>query len=72
MVIDCDNNGVFIHGNSVIRVLKVGQAQADIIYSLKRLMIEHMFKIEFHWVATHQDKKKKLKDLARRKEWVQQ
>jgi hypothetical protein len=64
--IDCDNLGVVQHGNSAPKPLKEKQAQADVLRLMKHLIISQLFPVDYTWVASHQDDKKKWKHLTLR------
>ena len=64
--VDCDNIGVVRHGNSASKKLKAKQSQADVLRSLKQLITSQVFDTIYEWVASHQDDKKKWKDLTLR------
>ena len=56
--------GVVNHGNTPRRPMKEKQAQADILRCIKHQVATNSFHSAFHWVASHQDKKKKWHDLT--------
>ena len=56
--VDCDNQGVVIHGNSPRRPLKEKQPQVDVLRVFKRLVMEQPFRVDYCWVPSHQDEKK--------------
>ena len=53
--VDCDNQGVMIHGNTPMGALKEKQAQGNILRVFKQLVIDQSFNVDFHWVPSHQD-----------------
>jgi len=57
--VDCDNQGVVIHGNSPTRSLKEKQPQADVLGVFKRLVMEQPFQVNYCWVQSHTDRAKK-------------
>ena len=63
---DCDNQGVVNHGNTPRRPLKEKQAQADLLRRVTHQVAPNPFRFVFHWVASHQDKKKKWHELSLR------
>ena len=58
VTVDCNNNGVVLHGNSPRRALKEKQTQADVLRVFKRLITEQRATIKMEWVPSHQDDKK--------------
>ena len=62
--VDCDNQGVVIHGNSPRRCLKEKQPQADVLRVFKRLVMEQHFHVEYCWVQSHTDRAKKWEQCS--------
>ena len=58
VIVDCDNKGVVLHGNSPRRPLKEKQAQADGLRCFKQLINEQRAEIKMEWVPSHQDDEK--------------
>ena len=55
VVVDCDNKGVVLHGNSAGRSLKEKQAQADVLRIFKQAILGQPFDVVMTWVPSHQD-----------------
>ena len=58
VVVDCDNKGVVLHGNSAARALKEKQPQADVLRVFKQLILGQPFNVVMTWVPSHQDDQK--------------
>jgi len=59
VMVDCDNNGVVIHGNNSIRPLPSNQSQADLLRTFKNLVSSQTFQVQCKYVAPHADNRKK-------------
>jgi hypothetical protein len=59
VVVDCDNNGVVIHGNNSIQPLTSNQSQADLLRTFKNLVSSQTFQVQYNDVASHADNRKK-------------
>ena len=64
VVVDCDNNGVVIHGNNSIRPLPSNQSQADLLRTFKNLVSSQTFQVQYKYVASHADNRKKWRDCS--------
>jgi hypothetical protein len=58
VMVDCDNNGVVLHGNSPFCPLSSTQTQANVLRIMKRLIAQQPFVIKFLYVAAHSDDRK--------------
>jgi hypothetical protein len=63
-VVDCDNNGVIIHGNNSIRPLPSNQSQAGLLRTFKNLVSSQTFQVQYKYVASHADNRKKWRDCS--------
>ncbi len=61
---DCDNDGVVKHGNTSFRPLLSTQLNADILRIMKRMILDHPFRLKFLYVASHSDDTKKRKERS--------
>jgi hypothetical protein len=64
VVVDCDNNGVIIHGNNSIQPLPSNQPQADLLRTFKNLVSSQTFQVQYKYVASHADNRKKWQDCS--------
>ena len=62
VVVDCDNNGAVIHGNTSHRPLPTNQSQADLLWVFKHLVSSQPFQVQYKYVTSHAGKKKKWWD----------
>ena len=63
-MVDCDNIGVVIHGNNSIRPLPSNQPQADLLQTFKNLVSSQTFQVQYKYVASHADNRKKWRDCS--------
>jgi hypothetical protein len=59
VMVDCDNNGVVIHGNNSTRPLPSNQPQVYLLRTFKNLVSSQTFQVQYKYVASHADKRKK-------------
>ena len=64
VVVDCDNNGVVFHGNNSIQPLSSNQCQADLLRTFKNLVSTQKFQVQYKYVTSHADDKKKWRDCS--------
>ncbi len=64
VLVDCDNNGVVIHRNNSIRPLPSNQSQADLLQTFKSLVSSQTFQVQYKYVASHADIRKKWRDCS--------
>jgi hypothetical protein len=64
VVVDCDNNGVVIHGNNSICPLPTNQSQADLLRVFKHLVSSQPLRVQYKYIPSHADKKKKWRDCT--------
>ena len=64
VVVDCDNNGVMIHRNNFLWPLSTNQSQADLLQVFKHLISSQPFRVQYKYVPSHADKKKKWWDCT--------
>ena len=64
VMVDCDNNSVVIHGNNSIQPLPRNQSQVDLLWVFKHLVSSQPFRVQYKYVASHTDKKKKWWDCT--------
>ncbi len=67
VVVDCDNNGVVFHGNNSIRPLSSNQPQADLLRTFKNLVSSQTFQVQYKYVTSHADDRKKWQDCSLKK-----
>ena len=50
---DCDSDGVVKHSNTPFRPLSSAQSNADVLRFMKRMILDHPFRLKFLYVASH-------------------
>jgi hypothetical protein len=66
---DCYNDGVVEHGNTPFRPLSSTQSNADVLWIMKRMILDHPFRLKLLYVASHSDDTKKWEECSL-KEWI--
>jgi hypothetical protein len=59
VMVDCDNNGIVFRGNNSSRPLPTSQSQVDLLQIFKNLVSSHTFRVQYKYVTSHADNKKK-------------
>jgi len=67
--VDCDNNGIFTHGNTPHIPLSTNQTQADLLRVFKNLISMQSFTVRYKYVQSHAGNSKKWQDCSL-KEWI--
>jgi hypothetical protein len=47
VLVDCDNNGVVIHGNNSLQPILTNQSQADLLQVFKHLVLSQPFRVKY-------------------------
>jgi hypothetical protein len=64
VVVEGDSNGAVFHGNNSFQSLPTNQSQADLLRIFKNLISFQTFGVQYKYVVSHADDKKKWQDFS--------